>query len=185
MLSQEFEIQDLMSYDPSVTSSLTYIRNTMIRSTDISMNFTLQDKENGNVELISGGTTVGVNNYNKHAYIRLFIEYYGYHKTHQQVDAFLKGLYEVIPAKTLNMLTLDDLQKLLQGTTTIDLNDWKAHTRYIGEGANSDNSLIKCFWDTLATLTDSQLRKFLQFCTGCKSVPIEGFRSLKNNRQEE
>ena len=99
------------------------------------------------------------------------------------INVFLEALYSVIPADLLRLLTIEDLEKLLVGVRKIDINDWKLHTRVTGN--NMRTSHIVCwFWEILKQLNDKELRKFLQFWTGCQSVPIEGFWSLKNNRQE-
>lgn len=166
-------------------SSFTYMKNNMFNPEELLTHFTVQDKEKGCVELIENGSSVMVNNYNKETYIRMVLAYYGYQKANLQIDSFLEGLYEVIPAKTLNLLNIEDLEKLMVGVTKIDIQDWKDYTKYTGENAGTENKVIQYFWETLESLDDNQLRKFLQFCTGCRSVPIDGFKSLKNNRQEK
>jgi E3 ubiquitin-protein ligase NEDD4 len=185
MLSQDFEISDLMSYDPYLKSSLEYINTNLFDHNSMNIHFNVMDKQIGNIELVQNGSDLTVNNYNKQAYVKMFLEYYGFHKTKEQIRAFLDGLREVIPAKLLNLLTIEDLEKLLIGARDIDIEDWKRYTRYTGENAHYQHESVHYFWRILSQMTQNQLRKFLQFCTGCRSVPIEGFKSLKNNRQEE
>jgi len=185
MLSQELEVEDLRTFDQYLMSSLGYIKDNMINSKEMNLTFTVLDKQNGCVELIEGGSDRQVNNYNKKAYTKLFLEYYGFHRSKDQINAFLEGVKQVIPLKVFNKLTLEDLEKLLVGKRKIDLADWRENTNYTGENFSTEHPTILSFWKTLSSLTDDELRKFLQFWTGCRSVPIDGFRSLKNNRQEE
>jgi len=166
MLSQEFEIKDSMTYDQSICSSFNYIQSNVIDQNELNMNFTVQDKDEGMFELIKDGNKYKVNNYTKHAYINLFLEYYGYHKAHPQVSAFLEGLNEVIPKKLLNILSIDDLKKLLVGKTEIDIEDWKSNTIYKGEGSCQTHPTVLAFWKIISELKDDELRKFLQFTTG-------------------
>ena len=184
ILSQDFEVKDLTSFDPYLMSSLIYISNNFFNQSEMNLNFTVMDKCKGSVELIKNGSTLMVNNYNKYAYIRLILDYYGYHKSFNQIDNFLKGFYQVIPKRIVNILELSDLEKLICGVSKINIDDWKANTRYTGENAHSENPVVKLFWSEILTLSDSQLRKLLQFWTGSRTVPIEGFKTLKNNRQE-
>lgn len=185
MLSQEFDINDLMSYDPFLKSSLDYINTNVFDHNSMNIHFNVMDKQLGNIELVQNGSGLTVNNYNKSAYVKMFLEYYGFHKTKEQIEAFLDGLKQVVPAKLLNFLTIEDLEKLLIGTRDVDIEDWRRNTRYTGENAHSQHSTVIHFWSILGQMSEDQHRKFLQFCTGCRSVPIEGFKSLKNNRQEE
>mmetsp|Transcript_11732 Transcript_11732/g.13278 ORF Transcript_11732/g.13278 Transcript_11732/m.13278 type:complete len:204 (+) Transcript_11732:143-754(+) len=185
MVSQDFQVEDFMTYDQSLSSSFSYIKNNVINQNELGMNFTVQDKEDGIVELIKDGADIKVNNYTKHAYINLFLEYHGYHKSHKQIEAFLEGLYEVVPKKLLNLLTVEDLKNYLVGSSVIDINDWQMYTNYTGDDANVNHPTVNSFWKIISDLEQKHLKKFLQFCTGCRSVPIDGFRSLKNNRQEE
>ena len=97
IISQNFEVKDLMTYDHSLSSSFSYIKNNVLDQNELDMNFTVQDKDEGIVELTEGGQHLKVNNYTKHAYISLFLDYYGYHKAHHQIEAFLAGVYEVVP----------------------------------------------------------------------------------------
>ena len=185
ILSRDFEVKDLSSFDPSMMSSLIYISNNYFNQSDLNLTFTVSDKRiRGSVELIKGGASLMVNNYNKSAYIKLLLDYYGYHWSHSKIDEFLKGFYQVVPKKIANILELADLEKILCGVSKININDWKENTKYTGENAHKENSVVKLFWDEVSSLTDLQLRKLLQYWTGSRTVPIEGFKTLKNNRQE-
>uniref|UniRef100_A0A7S3J8L2 HECT-type E3 ubiquitin transferase n=1 Tax=Euplotes harpa TaxID=151035 RepID=A0A7S3J8L2_9SPIT len=160
-------------------SSFVYLENNLFSQSEMSMNFTVSDKSRGIVELIKDGLTVMVNNYNKYVYIQLVLSYYGYHKANEQINSFLEGFYEVIPQAIVNILQLEDLENLLSGISKIDINDWKNNTNYTGENADANHPTIIAFWKVIESLSDLQLRKILQFCTGCRSVPIEGFKTLK------
>ena len=184
ILSREFEIEDLANYDESIYRSMLFIKDTQINSS-AGINFTVNDGKLGSVELIRGGTSVMVNESNKAAFLNIICDYYGYQRVKDQIDSFLEGLYKVIPSKTLNILEPDDFAKMLYGNTKIDIEDWKKYTKYTGKSENSSHQTITWFWSIIDNLNQSHLKKFLQFCTGCRSVPIEGFRGLKNNRKEE
>ena len=136
-----------MTYDQSLSSSFTYIKNSILDQNELNMNFTVQDRLEGMIELIEGGADIKVNNYTKYAYINLFLEYYGYHKASKQIDTFLEGLYDVVPQKLINLLTVQDLKKLLEGASNINIDDWKAYTLYTGEDAYENHPTIEAFWN--------------------------------------
>ncbi len=50
-----------------------------------------------------------------------------------KLNSFVKGFYSIIPVKLLRIFTEDEIQKLISGaSSTIDVNEWKKNTRYIG-----------------------------------------------------
>jgi hypothetical protein len=61
----------------------------------------------------------------------------------------------------------------LNGTPFIDTLDWQINTIYKGYDEFSD--VIKNFWSILSNLSQEELARFLQFCTGSSRVPIGGF----------
>lgn len=52
----------------------------------------------------------------------------------------------------------------------------------IYKGYDTNCFVIKNFWKALTTLSQEDLAKFLQFCTGSSRVPIGGFSALESNR---
>lgn len=184
MLSQEFELSDLENVDSGVYRSMKYLSTNSIGA-DSDITFSINDPQLGHIELITDGTSVKLNDENKSVFFELMLEYYGYLRCQDQIKAFLKGLNQVIPRKVLNILEIDDLTKLMWGTTTIDISDWKQHTNYTGRTSDDQHETIKWFWEIIETLTQPQLKKFLQFWTGCRSVPLDGFKALSNNRKDE
>ena len=103
-----------------------------------------------------------VNNNNKSVFLEMLLNYYGYKKSASQIDEFLNGLYSVVPMHLLNILTVEDLEKMLIGTKKIDIVDWKMHTKYKND-LQRNKHIKRWFWELISTLDDSQLRKFLQF----------------------
>jgi E3 ubiquitin-protein ligase HUWE1 len=103
-----------------------------------------------------------VTNNNKPVFLELLLNYYGYQKSMNAINEFLKGLYSVIPAELLNLLSLKDLEKLLIGSKKIDLVDWRINTKYVNK-TPSNTHIVDWFWEAIGSLKDEQLRKILQF----------------------
>jgi hypothetical protein len=83
----------------------------------------------------------------------------------------------------LEIFNSDEFELLLNGQPFIDIDDWKQNTIYQGK-YNPKHKVIKWFWDVLFTLSQEELSKLLQFCTGSSRVPIGGFGMLESNRGE-
>ena len=169
----------MQTYDLGVQSSMEYISNNDFDPSELGLTF-------GFIEGSQIGENFGnqkINNKNKELFIQMLLNYYGFQKSREAIKEFLKGLYLVVPQKLLNLLEIEDLENLLVGQSQIDLEDWKLHTNYVNRNY-ANLHIVEWYWSYLETLNQSQIRKWLQFCTGCQSVPINGFASLSNNRQE-
>ncbi|RHY55429.1 hypothetical protein DYB30_010100, partial [Aphanomyces astaci] len=61
----------------------------------------------------------------------------------------------------------------------VNVDDWKAHTTYIGN--DCDPQVIEWFWDVVTDFTTEQRARLLQFTTGSARVPVQGFKTLTMN----
>lgn len=48
----------------------------------------------------------------------------------KQLAAFLEGFYEIIPKRLISIFTEQELELLISGLPTIDIDDLKANTEY-------------------------------------------------------
>ena len=85
------------------------------------------------------------------------------------------GFLSVIPKAIVSALDNDELEYFLCGECTINLEEWKNNTEYVGE-YYSNHCIILWFWEILSIMTQENLSKFLYFCTGSNRVPPEGFK---------
>ena len=73
-----------------------------------------------------------------------------------------------------------ELELLISGLPTIDIEDLRKNTDYVNCTIGSQN--IIWFWEALRAFTEEEKAKFLQFVTGTSKVPLEGFKMLKGMR---
>lgn len=150
---------------------------------DLSVTFSVQYKNENNEliteDLITNGREIEVTKENLDFYIKSKIKYY-LNKDKILINEIKKGLISLIPENLIKILKSDELELILNGTPFIDLEDWKTHTIY--NGYYTTDQLVKDFWDIMGEMTQENLVKILQFCTGSKRVPIGGFKSLESNR---
>lgn len=50
----------------------------------------------------------------------------------EQIDAFLKGFYELIPKEQVSIFSYHELELLISGLPNFDIDDLKRHTDYNG-----------------------------------------------------
>lgn len=80
----------------------------------------------------------------------------------KQLAAFLEGFYEIIPKRLISIFTEQELELLISGLPTIDIDDLKANTEYHKYQSSSIQVqiptqvsfpyLILCFWLLVASI---------------------------------
>jgi len=149
---------------------------------DLSLSFTVMNTDLGNceeMELIPNGAKIDVTNENKNRYIAIVAKYHIHDKLKEQSEAFTRGLWDVIEKKWLLIFNEPELQVLISGAFdgTIDVDDLKANTIYIGAFSELD-PVIHRFWKVVYSLSPNQVRSLLRFVTSCSRPPSLGFGSL-------
>ncbi|CAM9132689.1 unnamed protein product [Chrysoparadoxa australica] len=135
------------------------------------------------VELLPGGADMDVVNENLDQYMELILKHRLLGRVSTQLKAFLNGFYDVIPEALLSVFDFQELELLMCGLPTLDLDDWKQHTDYTGEFARKGaaHKVVKWFWEVLEEFDDEQKARLLQFVTGTSGVPSQGFSVLQGN----
>eukprot|EP00606_Chrysophyceae_sp_TOSAG23-5_P000424 GSChrysophyteH2.ASY1.ANO1.774.1 assembled CDS len=119
------------------------------------------------VDLVENGSNISVDNENLPKYLEAQLAYRLMNRIRLQLLAFIQGFYDVVPEPLLSVLDFQELELLLHGLPTIDMDDWIANTLYTGEFAGQPNH--------------HQKAKLLQFVTGTAGVPVAGFTALQGN----
>ncbi|KAH8060727.1 ubiquitin protein ligase [Aureococcus anophagefferens] len=96
-------------------------------------------------ELLPGGAELAVSADNVDEFLALRLRERALDALRDELAAFLAGFYEVVPVEVLLLLSAADLQRLLAGSQSLDLDDWKRHTKYKGayEAAGADHAVSR------------------------------------------
>ena len=81
-------------------------------------------------ELIPNGQNTLVTDENKREYVKLVCQMKMTGAIRQQLNAFLEGFYDIIPKKLVGIFTEQELELLISGLPTIDIDNLKANTEY-------------------------------------------------------
>ncbi|OBT91108.1 hypothetical protein VE02_00100 [Pseudogymnoascus sp. 03VT05] len=179
ILGKAVSVKDMESLDPEYYKSVVWMLENDI--TDIiSESFSVDNDKFGVVEtvdLIENGRNVPVTEENKHEYVRLMVEFKLTGSVQEQLDNFLKGFHEIIPAELVAIFNEQELELLISGLPEIDVDDWKATTEYHNYTASSPQ--IQWFWRAIRSFDKEERAKMLQFVTGTSKVPLNGFKELE------
>jgi hypothetical protein len=143
---------------------------------DFSITEQVHESEKVVVDLIPDGRNVAVTDANKREYLDRRFRYVLFESVADQMHAFLKGLYEVVPREMLLTFDPEEFDYLLCGSPEVDVTDWEAQTLLSPnlEGAN----VTRWFWEIVREMPNEYRRRLLLFATGSSCVPLSGFRGL-------
>jgi len=179
ILGKSVSVKDMESLDPDYYKSLVWMLGNDI--TDIiDYTFSIEDDEFGVTtvhDLIENGRNVAVTEENKHEYVRMVVEHKLLTSVKDQMEAFLKGFHDIIPADLISIFTEQELELLISGLPEIDVDDWKGNTEYHNYNASSPQ--IQWFWRAVRSFDKEERAKLLQFVTGTSKVPLNGFKELE------
>lgn len=133
--------------------------------------------ETQTVDLIENGRNIPVTEENKHEYVRLVTEHRLTGAVQEQLEHFLKGFHDIVPAELISIFSEQELELLISGLPDIDVEDWKNNTEYHNYTAGSPQ--IQWFWRAVRSFDKEERAKLLQFVTGTSKVPLNGFKELE------
>ena len=97
----------------------------------------------------------------------------------QQFLALQKGFNELIPQHFLKPFDAMELELVIGGLGTIDLQDWKSNTRL--KHCTPESPQVVWFWRIVARYDEEMRARLLQFVTGSSRVPLQGFKALQGS----
>ena len=192
ILQEEITFNDLSSIDTSFYTSMNNLKKTLnntpgnkkeiYESLEIYYNINLKDTflRTHKFELVHGGNKMPMKNVDDYINKRISFMKGIYEPFIQKIR---DGLFKIIPKEKIQMFNSDELELILNGKPTIDLDDWKLYTIYKTPYYRT-HRVIMWFWDILSNMTQKELSNFLMFCTGTSRVPFGGFSKLESNRGE-
>jgi E3 ubiquitin-protein ligase HUWE1 len=179
IMGKQVNLKDMETLDLEYYKSLEWMLNNDITEI-ITETFSVEVEAFGEmqvVDLIENGREIAVTEDNKHEYIRLITEHRLTGSVKEQLDHFLKGFHDIVPAELVSIFSEQELELLISGLPDINVDDWKNNTEYHNYTAASPQ--IQWFWRAVRTFEKEDQAKLLQFVTGTSKVPLNGFKELE------
>ena len=120
------------------------------------------------VELMPSGTCVKVTYANRGQYCDL-VQEFRLHELDAHVAAIKRGIGHVVPLRTLSLLTWRELEVLVGGPATVDIELLKRHTTY--DGYTVGDKTIKLFWKVFESFSDAERSMYVRFAWGRSRLP--------------
>lgn len=81
-------------------------------------------------EMKPGGHNILVSEDNKKEYVKLVCQMKMTGAIRKQLNAFMEGFYDIIPKRLISIFTEQELELLISGLPTIDIDDLKSNSEY-------------------------------------------------------
>lgn len=179
IMAKQVNLKDMETLDLEYYKSLEWMLHNDITDIITEM-FSVEVEAFGEmqvVDLIENGRNIPVTEDNKHEYIRLITEHRLTGAVQEQLEHFLKGFHDIVPAELVSIFSEQELELLISGLPDINVDDWKNNTEYHNYTAASPQ--IQWFWRAIRTFEKEEQAKLLQFITGTSKVPLNGFKELE------
>ncbi|KAK7203014.1 hypothetical protein BZA70DRAFT_242056, partial [Myxozyma melibiosi] len=179
MLGRQVALKDMENLDLEYYKSLVWMLENDITDV-ITETMSLEADDYGDkkiIDLIPNGREIAVTEENKNEYVRLVVGYRLLTSVQEQLDSFLKGFYDIVPADLISIFNENELELLISGLPDIDVDDWRNNTVYQNYSASSPQ--IQWFWRAVRSFDLEERANLLQFVTGTSKVPLNGFAELE------
>ena len=122
-------------------------------------------------------------NQNREEFVDLYLNWLLNVTVRDRFRAFYLGFHSVCASNALIMLRPEEVEQLVCGSPTLDLQELKKVTTY-DKGYRKEDATIGHFWQVLEDYSEDLQKKFLLFTTGSDRVPVGGMgeMSLKITR---
>mmetsp|Transcript_16230 Transcript_16230/g.18702 ORF Transcript_16230/g.18702 Transcript_16230/m.18702 type:complete len:786 (+) Transcript_16230:169-2526(+) len=186
LLGWPITFDDLELVDEDIFNSCKTLQ-TMEDVSCLYLDFTVTEDTLGvkkEIELVKNGADIDVTNDNLPEYLECRLKYWMVGRVRPQLTELLLGFFDVIPEPLLTVFDFQELELVMCGMPTIDMDDWKAQTEYSGhyEDEGEDHQVVQWFWEVVSDVFDMEYKaRLLQFVTGTAGVPARGFSVLQGN----
>ncbi|XP_073983563.1 E3 ubiquitin-protein ligase hyd isoform X3 [Rhodnius prolixus] len=192
ILGRQIRFHDLAFFDPVMYESLRQLvidaetkqGNSLFSALDLTFSIELSPEEGGgSMDLVPGGRDLEVTAANVYDYVRKYAEYRMYKSQQKALEAIRQGVFDVLPAGSLDGLTAEDLRLLLNGVGDINVSVLISYTSFNDESGESSERLLKFkrwLWAIVEKMTHMERMDLVYFWTGSPALPAseDGFQPM-------
>jgi len=194
ILGRPIRFHDLAFFDPVIYESLRQLvmdteksgvdGSQALQALDLTFNIDLCVEEGGgSIELIANGRDVEVTNVNIYQYVRKYAEYRMVTSQEKALKKLKEGVFDVIPAGSVDTLTSEDFRLLLNGVGDINVTTLISYTSFNDESGEPSERLVtfkRWLWAVIEKMSPLEKQDLVYFWTGSPALPAseEGFQPM-------
>jgi hypothetical protein len=174
LVGEKVGIEDLDEIDKRATDLLRIIegcpsKEVFDQEIGRSLYFVTTLSDGSTVELKKNGSRLKVSYADRLEFIRRSIDA-RLQEFSLQVQAIREGVAKLVPSPWLNIVSGADLEVMICGRPTVDIELLRKHTKYAG-GLDENSPRIQFFWEVIAELSTQEQLRLIKFCWGQERLP--------------
>ncbi|TBU06431.1 HECT domain-containing ubiquitin-transferase [Hamiltosporidium magnivora] len=127
--------------------------------------------------LVENGNKVMVDCENVNEFTEKYADFILNESISAEFESLKKGFFSIVKHSTVSYLHSKELEKIIVGTTFIDVE--AIHKHALNTGFDENSSTLQNFWEIFTEFDSENRKKLLQFITGNDRIPVSGPESLK------
>jgi len=164
-LEKDISLYDLADIDPEFEKSLRWILTNPVEGLEQQFTYEVEFFESRfTEELVSSGHETLVTEANKKMFVQKVCEARVRDEVSEELAAFIRGFSLIIPTEFLRLFSVEELQALIGGVRTINVQDMQKFASYTG--FDKDCEQMKWFWEILSGFSQEELGAFWFFTSG-------------------
>jgi hypothetical protein len=180
ILGRAVALEDLRDVDETMYNGMQWILENSVADLPSELVFAVSVGAHAQVELTPDGAAVAVTDENKAEYVERVVQYHLRDGIENQASAFCRGFYELIALEDLGAFDAHELDAIICGENTIDVDDWERNCEYQGTYSAS-HPVVGLFFSVIKGWSQENLSKLLAFATGSSQVPLGGFSAFRES----
>lgn len=183
ILGEPVDISDLKDLMPIVGRSMQQLMD--YAEDDVvdvfCMTFSLTQDVYGEIQTIQlkpNGENIPVTQENKQEFLDLYIDHVFNKAVERPFHYFMEAFQRVCGGHILNLFMAKELMSIVVGNDDYDWDALENSAEYKG-GYESQDVVIRWFWEVLHALPLEEKKKFLMFLTGSDRCPAQGMKAIK------
>lgn len=193
ILGRKVRFHDLAFFDPVIYESLRQLvvdaenkdtSGQLFSALELTFSIDLSLEEGGgSVELVKNGRDMEVNATNVYNYVRKYSQYRMITCQEKALENMKMGLYDVLPAGSLDGLTAEDFRLLLNGVGDINVQTLISYTSFNDESGENPDRLVaikRWLWSIVEKMSPLEKQDLVFFWTGSPALPAseDGFQPM-------
>eukprot|EP00095_Tigriopus_kingsejongensis_P009543 maker-scaffold114_size351134-snap-gene-1.12 protein:Tk09543 transcript:maker-scaffold114_size351134-snap-gene-1.12-mRNA-1 annotation:"e3 ubiquitin-protein ligase hyd" len=193
LLGRSIRFHDLAFFDPVIYESLRQLvvdaenKDTsaqLFSALELTFSIDLSMEEGGgSAELVPNGRDIEVNAANVYNYVRKYSQYRMASCQEKALENMKLGLFDVLPAGSLDSLTAEDFRLLLNGVGDINVQTLISYTSFNDESGETPERLVnfkRWLWGIVEKMSPLEKQDLVYFWTGSPALPAseDGFQPM-------
>lgn len=169
-LNKKPNLDDLSEIEPEIYNSLKKMLQFDTEELEnLEQTFSI-NREGKSIDLIPNGKFINVNIHNRGTFISKYSEYIMMKEMKMNIDGLKRGFLSIIRMNIISFLQPSELEKIIVGCSTINVNNLKNSAIY--SGFTPDFWLIESFWEIFEEYSLDDQKKLLMFIMGNERMPV-------------